>query len=148
MCLANYKDKEKRRQYVRNWHKMNKDKPSVVLNRKRKVEYGRKRRQAKVEWYKEIKKTLFCNRCNFSDHRALQFHHIDPKTKVQQISYMISHSNYSKATILQEIAKCEVLCGNCHLIETYEFQNKTCRKTDFPLTNGLLLKAQVAPTPN
>ena len=78
-----------------------------------------KRRYKHVQRRKlqEYKKTLSCNRCGFSDHRALHFHRRDPEDK----SYSIGRMNrgHSFPTKLKEIAKCDVLCANCHAIEHY-----------------------------
>lgn len=45
--------------------------------------------------------------------RALDFHHLDPKTKLREVSRMISE-NYSLTRVKEEIRKCVVLCSNCH----------------------------------
>ncbi|WP_027479003.1 hypothetical protein [Gryllotalpicola ginsengisoli] len=57
-----------------------------------------------------------CVDCGFSDIRALQFDHVRG-TKVMAISTMIRRGA-SLRTIESEIAKCEVRCANCHMIET------------------------------
>ena len=68
------------------------------------------------EEYTEWKKTLKCNRCGFSDYRALQFHHNGDKEA--NISDMFKRrSNLDKIKL--EADKCEVLCANCHQIEHY-----------------------------
>lgn len=72
------------------------------------------RRNNIAEQVREYKKTLTCERCGFNDHRALQFHHIDGDDKVAEIANM---RGWGFDTIKEEIAKCEVLCANCHQIE-------------------------------
>lgn len=42
--------------------------------------------------------------------RAIDFHHIDPKTK----SFTISSNNHTWAERLEEAKKCVLLCRNCH----------------------------------
>jgi hypothetical protein len=54
-----------------------------------------------------------CVRCGESDPVVLEFNHIDPTTKTANICDMI-HYRVSLARIRSEIAKCEVLCANCH----------------------------------
>lgn len=49
--------------------------------------------------------------------RILQFDHREPTTKKATISFMVSHA-YSWKTVLSEIEKCEVRCGNCHTKRT------------------------------
>ncbi len=60
-----------------------------------------------------------CNRCPEKDPRCLDFHHIDHATK----SFCVSaapNCGYSRERILEEIAKCEVICANCHRKETFD----------------------------
>jgi|LakMenE01Jun11ns_1017448.scaffolds.fasta_scaffold9715097_2 hypothetical protein len=65
--------------------------------------------------FDDLMKDKVCNRCKFSDTRALVWHHTDPKTKSNGIGTMVgTGSNWNK--ILIEIAKCECLCANCHTI--------------------------------
>lgn len=58
-----------------------------------------------------------CVDCGESDIRILQFDHREPTTKKATISFMVSHA-YSWKTVLSEIEKCEVRCGNCHTKRT------------------------------
>jgi hypothetical protein len=70
-------------------------------------------------WLKEYKKTLHCVTCGFADSRALAFHHVNRQEKEFNVSEM-AHVGYSIATIQREIAKCIVLCFNCHRIRHAE----------------------------
>jgi len=76
-------------------------------------EYNKNRDNRTRKWYKEYKQTLFCVQCGFDDYRALVFHHRDPSTKSFTVS---NHTNRSRENLLNEIAKCDVLCANCHSI--------------------------------
>ena len=69
-------------------------------------------------YLQELKKTLRCARCGFSDHRALEFHHLDPEVKEFAIGD-IARRGGSRQSLLREIDKCVVLCANCHRIEHY-----------------------------
>ena len=61
---------------------------------------------------KRVKLFLGCELCGYRKHAcALQFDHIDPKTKFKIISRM---NNYSIEAIKKEMRKCRVLCANCH----------------------------------
>jgi len=52
-----------------------------------------------------------CMLCGYSRcHRALEFHHLDPKAKQFQIT---SHTR-SLARLREEASKCVLLCSNCH----------------------------------
>lgn len=75
-------------------------------------------------WLEEYKATLACSRCPENDPVCLDFHHCDPSLKEVNIANAI-HSGWSKARIEAEIAKCEVLCANCHRKATRRPQ---CRK--------------------
>ena len=55
-----------------------------------------------------------CSRCLECRPGALQFHHTDPSKKKFNIS---SSRSKSLRTVIDEILKCVVLCGNCHLVE-------------------------------
>jgi hypothetical protein len=51
---------------------------------------------------------------------VMQFDHRDPATK----KFMISRSRArAHATLLAEVAKCDIVCTNCHRARTYERRN-------------------------
>lgn len=53
--------------------------------------------------------------CNVTDHRLLDFDHIDPSSKV----FSICQSIYRPIDeLLEEIKKCQLLCANCHRLKT------------------------------
>jgi hypothetical protein len=66
---------------------------------------------------REIKEASGCVDCGESNHIVLDFDHI--KNKKYNISRMI-HDGFSWAAIKKEIAKCEVVCANCHRIRTHD----------------------------
>lgn len=65
----------------------------------------------------EYKKSLKCEKCGYSNFRALQFHHHN-SDKEYTVADMVK-SGFSFNKILNEISKCQVLCANCHQIEHY-----------------------------
>jgi len=77
-----------------------------------------------------IKTTAGCEACGYNAHAcALQFDHIDPSTKYRtrngnlvHPADMVKGARYSLTTILAEIAKCRVLCANCHAVHTHKVQ--------------------------
>ena len=71
-----------------------------------------------VVWFHDLKKGLKCSLCPETFWASLDFHHRDPKTKTQNVSRMV-RDGWSKARILIEIAKCDVLCKNCHAKEEW-----------------------------
>lgn len=54
-----------------------------------------------------------CNKCGVKyPPRVMDFHHSDPKTKLHGIGDLIRRG--TQKALLEEIAKCEILCANCH----------------------------------
>ena len=68
--------------------------------------------------YEQYKKADKCTVCGYADHRALQYHHKNPKTKDFSLGESISR-RMSWNTIKAELKKCECMCANCHQILHY-----------------------------
>jgi hypothetical protein len=77
------------------------------------VEKATKRTNEIREWFQEYKTTLKCSKCGESHVACLDFHHVDPKSKDIEICLCIARG-WTKERIMNEIAKCIVLCSNCH----------------------------------
>lgn len=77
------------------------------------LEKERQRRQEWWIWWNEYKTTLKCCRCGETHSACLDFHHRDPKKKDGNLGNMVN-KGCSKERILLEVAKCDVLCSNCH----------------------------------
>lgn len=72
----------------------------------------------------EYKTDQGCIDCGYNkDARALDFDHTDPSLKYQGISEMVSNRSWAK--ILEEVAKCEIRCSNCHRIKTFRRNDET-----------------------
>jgi hypothetical protein len=56
-----------------------------------------------------------CSRCSERRTTCLQYHHIDPESKLGNISRMAK--DVSLIRIVEEIKKCIMLCANCHFVE-------------------------------
>lgn len=95
---------EERREYQRNWEHSNKD---------RRREINRRRRLKLVENFSEYKSKLSCVICGENEACCLDFHHKDPNNKEFNISEA-GRGGISEKRLLEEIAKCDVLCANCH----------------------------------
>jgi len=99
------------------------------LRKRKAYDYGQK-------VLKRFKCRLGCSNCGYNDNaQALQFNHMDPKQKsflIAQRAHYVSYKNNTKSKKLlkQELAKCEVLCGNCHLILTYESKHYGVHRKD------------------
>ena len=96
-----YKDRAVQREYQRKW---------VAKQPKRSK---RAARRVKYAWYKQLKAKLSCRVCGESHPACLHFHHRRKSRKQYDVASMVN-SLYSYARILAEIAKCDVLCANCH----------------------------------
>ena len=63
-------------------------------------------------------KDLRCSKCGYDKClSALDFHHLDPRTKSLSISQFIAlqpFNRINKVRIFDELQKCIVLCSNCH----------------------------------
>lgn len=71
-----------------------------------------------LKMVREYKAAKGCQRCGFSDHRALECHHRDPEEKEFSLAAGVQRG-LSVARLQDEMEKCEVLCANCHAIEHY-----------------------------
>lgn len=56
---------------------------------------------------------------------VMQFDHRDPSTKVAEISNMVRNS-VPMAVLEAEIAKCDLVCANCHFARTCRMFHKKC----------------------
>ena len=77
----------------------------------------KKRSALRKEW-KAFKATLYCTKCGFNHHAALDFHHKDPSTKTDSVNALVSNGRYALA--MKEVEKCVVLCANCHRIHHHD----------------------------
>lgn len=82
---------------------------SMVTERKKQV--TAENRQKMFEYFQ----THHCTDCGIDDPLVLEFDHLQDKQ--YNVSSMMRDFVWVK--ILQEIAKCEVVCANCHRKRTY-----------------------------
>ena len=73
--------------------------------------YSRRRIALSREWLNDIKRESGCIYCGENEPVALLFHHRDAAAKKFTISNIVG---YSRKTIMGEVAKCDILCRNCH----------------------------------
>jgi hypothetical protein len=97
------------------WYNRNKVKQYAKIKARQK-RYSKELRSISVE----LKQRNGCVSCGIKDHRVLDWHHKDKLSKQFEISNIYAKSRLvSKKRLLAEIAKCELLCANCHRIEHY-----------------------------
>ena len=99
-----HKDREERLAYARQYYR---DNPKIYQNR------ARNRKASNRAWLVEYKASLKCMHCEEDDSCCLEFHHVDPEQKDRDVTAMVG-GGWSIKKILEEIAKCLVLCANCH----------------------------------
>lgn len=109
--MSPFKDPERRKEYQREYHRKTWY-PDHKLDR---MGRSKRRKQELIEWYREYKKTLRCVDCGQDHPATLEFHHLDPSKKEVMVSKLI-HETSSMRKLQEEIAKCVVLCANCHRI--------------------------------
>lgn len=66
---------------------------------------------------RKIKNTPCADCRQIYPYYVMQFDHREGETKVAVISKMVA--NASLQMILDEVKKCDVVCGNCHSIRTW-----------------------------
>lgn len=106
-----FKDPEKRKQYHKqyslNWK---------TTNRHRINESMRIQRENMKQWLLEQKQGKSCIECSENDPKKLDFHHLDPSTKIDGIAHMLQScpGPVAKERTLEEMRKCILLCKPCH----------------------------------
>jgi hypothetical protein len=97
-----------REQYNAAWRKW------YRKNSARKIAWQERRRRELRRWWLDLKATKQCERCGEAAPECLHFHHRDPAEKEFDLACAASNG-LSKERVLREVAKCQVLCANCHL---------------------------------
>lgn len=78
--------------------------------------YFRKRYQANLQHVQALKVERGCADCGYNAHHAgLEFDHVQPRLRGTVASQM----GRSLKVLLEEIERCEVVCGTCHSIRTW-----------------------------
>lgn len=78
---------------------------------------NRDKLKERLKFISNYKMSRGCERCGYKEHScALDFAHRDPQTKKFTISKILTRN---LKTIETEIAKCRILCSNCHRLETH-----------------------------
>ena len=93
--------------------------------------------QKNAEYIRSIKESHSCETCGESRAVCLDFHHRVPSQKVFSVGM---HSKRSFAKIDAEIAKCMVICSNCHRVLHAQLRLERVRRApveDFPLFDDL-----------
>ena len=96
-----------------NCHRKTHTFPAEIDESIKKTEYGRLRRLRRRVFVDRIKTKRGCLYCKETNPVCLEFHHRDPASKSFTIGQAVS-GGVKYALLNAEIAKCDVICGNCH----------------------------------
>lgn len=99
---------ERHRAYMRGvWYPANRDKQRAL------VSASKREMRRKVQ---ALKLAAGCADCGYNAHpEALDFDHVTADKRIE-VSELVNGSGWNH--ILAEIAKCEVVCANCHRVRT------------------------------
>lgn len=85
------------------------------------VEQKRERHAEFIEWYMALKADRSCADCGQSFHpAAMQWDHLPGAEKLASVADLCRKN--SRKRVLEEIAKCELVCANCHAVRTFQRQ--------------------------
>lgn len=99
----------KNSEYFKKWYHANKEvQHKRIKDRKNLI-------KNEVRAYKESNPCVDCG--ILYHHFVMDFDHIDPNTKTNNISSIINSGSRNK--IWEEITKCELVCANCHRARTW-----------------------------
>jgi hypothetical protein len=104
-----------------------------LVNKERYKESSKRNRNDRDVWFANIKSQQECGHCGMQDYRCLDFHHRDVNSKEFGITYAVK-AGYAEDRIIKEIAKCDVLCANCHTKEHHNEKQIWCRQN---ITNNV-----------
>lgn len=107
-------DEEKRKrqlEYGREHYRRNADRYRAAANGRMAL-----RRERNQQWMVNYMAGKSCP-CGVSDPRLLAFDHIDPTEKRRNIADIVS-KGLGLDKLKEEIAKCRILCHNCHMLHT------------------------------
>lgn len=90
-------------------------------NKAQYLERNRKVREEKTQYTIKIREETPCMDCGVQyPHYVMQFDHRGDEPKSGNIGQLCAHS-WKK--LLAEIAKCDIVCANCHSIRTHQRRN-------------------------
>ncbi len=94
---------------------------------KKAIYIGAKRhRIAQRQALNKYKMSRGCAVCGYNGHpEALEFDHLPGSDKKSTVAMMCDRSSWE--ALMKEVAKCQVLCANCHAIATAE-RRRTARE--------------------
>ena len=99
-----------RRAYDRSYH---------LRTRPTRIRQAKARHEKLVAWYRELKSHTPCADCGGFFHPvAMTWDHLPGQEKVGDVGTLLRR--HSRETLLNEIAKCELVCANCHAVRSFK----------------------------
>jgi len=95
------------------WAELSQDQRWHYRNVEWNTERTLRRRADLRAWVNERKAEHGCADCGESDPSCLDLHHRESADKEMEITDMVTYG-HSKENLREEMAKCDVLCANCH----------------------------------
>lgn len=97
--------------------KVNKTPRRVARTREEKLEVAAAWRAERRKWFDDYKSSRCCITCGETNPDTFDFHHLGGLEKENRISQMLGGP---MTTLENELAKCVVLCRNCHALFHHE----------------------------
>ena len=111
MADANFKE-------ARNKHLRQQRAESPTEGYKNLLTRNKLKRRRRSHWIGRYKVAKGCCICGYNKSKyALDFHHRDPSQK--KFNASVRMFNMKLKTIMLEIRKCDIMCANCHRIESF-----------------------------
>ncbi|HEX2084513.1 MAG TPA: hypothetical protein VHF89_02440 [Solirubrobacteraceae bacterium] len=89
-----------------------------MTGRPRRREQKRRKHAGTLERYWALKESRPCADCGrYFHHAAMSFDHLSGSENAGDVAAMVRKP--SRRTLLAEMAKCELVCANCHAVRTF-----------------------------
>jgi Zn finger protein HypA/HybF involved in hydrogenase expression len=115
------------KEYYKNYYQ-NKDKEVSESQKQYWREKALQHNKERRHFVKEYKSKCSCKKCGDARPYVLDFHHIDPSTKLFDLG---DTSKKGIKKLQEEIDKCVVLCKNCHSEFHYLEKEQNISITDY-----------------
>lgn len=102
-----------RREYQNAWFQDNKELQSQRIKKNRDA-----KKKILSDYIWSLLSTTPCMDCGEANPLVLEFDHRDPAMKEYKIAACRGAKTIGLDTLKQEIAKCDIICANCHRIRT------------------------------
>jgi hypothetical protein len=128
------------------YYKKNKEKINAQRKKVRKPKKESKRTTDTATVRRRKLLDLFGDRCHvckeWYHYCVYEFHHVDPTTKEKALSQMLT---YSWERILEEAAKCILVCANCHKLAHYVMNRDGIANWEEVVAKDMAMYAFISP---